>query len=399
MKILVAGAMHETALDELRALGSTVEYAPEISAAQLPERIAEAGILIIGRTRVSPAAIEKGVTLQMIVRLGTAVSNVAIDEASQQGVFVVNCPDMDAEAVAEMTIGFILALDRRLIRNADALRAKRAERDAAPSAHGLVGRTIGILDYNRVGQELARRARAFRMKVLAWTRHPSAGESDNEEVEFCAGPRELARRSDIVTVYAPPAQADELLVDAEFLQNMRDGAYLVHVGHPAAIDEAALAEAARTRHLRVALDIYAPELTRDSARFRSSLLDIPGVIGTHHLADQTKQAERATADEAVRVVREFLVAGKVCNCVNVAERSPATWLLVLRLRDAVGVMASVMNAILADGINAEEITSRVFNGARAAWCTIALNERPSTEALDAVRSLDDVIHLELRAVL
>jgi D-3-phosphoglycerate dehydrogenase len=128
------------------------------------------------------------------------------------------------------------------------------------------------------------------------------------------------------------------------------------------------------------------------------LCDIPGVIGTQQIGRRTAQAHWATAQEIVRIVRAFLVSGEVLNCVNLAERSPATWQLSLRVRDQVGVMAAVLSAVQADGINAEEITSRVFSGAKAAVCTIALDERPSMEALEAIRALTDVLHLELRAV-
>ncbi|HPM24009.1 MAG TPA: hypothetical protein PLP66_08875, partial [Phycisphaerae bacterium] len=96
--------------------------------------------------------------------------------------------------------------------------------------------------------------------------------------------------------------------------------------------------------------------------------------------------------------RSFVVSGEVLNCLNLCDRSPATWQLVLRVRDQVGVMAAILDAIRADGINAQEMASRVFTGAKAAWCVIALEERPSTEALESIRALPDVLHLELRAV-
>jgi D-3-phosphoglycerate dehydrogenase len=190
-----------------------------------------------------------------------------------------------------------------------------------------------------------------------------------------------------------------MLVDAEFVENMRDGAYIVYVGHPAGLDEAALADAAQRRNLRVAYDVYAPRLaTSNAGRFKSRLEVLPGAIGTHHLADHTQQAVQATADEVVRVVREFLVTGTAVNCVNLVEHSPATWQLALRLKDTVGVLAAIMDHIRADGINVEEINTRVLTGAKAGWCTIALDERPSTEALSAIRELDAVLHLDLRAL-
>ncbi|MFH1747560.1 MAG: hypothetical protein ABIG44_11005, partial [Planctomycetota bacterium] len=154
----------------------------------------------------------------------------------------------------------------------------------------------------------------------------------------------------------------------------------------------------KQRGLRVALDVFGSQPTGDAGRFRCKLAGLPGVIGTQHLGPLTEQARHATAAEVVRIVESFLVSGDLVNCLNLMARSPATWQLVLRVRDAVGVMAAVLEAIRADGINAEEITSRVFTGARAAWCTISLDERPSTEALDAVRALDEVLYLELRAV-
>jgi len=216
-------------------------------------------------------------------------------------------------------------------------------------------------------------------------------------VEFCNWPRELARQSDVVTVQAVDDER-ELLVDAEFLQNLPVGALLVHVGHPGAVDEAALAEALQQGRLRAALDVFSTEPASDSARFRSRLCELPGVVCTQHIGRLTEQARQAVADEVVRIVRSFLVSGEVLNCLNVCEHSPATWQLMLRLRDQVGVLAAILEAVRADGINAQEINSRIFTGAKAGWCTIALDERPSTEALDAMRALPDVLHLELRAV-
>jgi D-3-phosphoglycerate dehydrogenase len=144
--------------------------------------------------------------------------------------------------------------------------------------------------------------------------------------------------------------------------------------------------------------VYASAPASDQARFRSRLCDLDAIITTPHIGPLTEQARWATAQEVVRIFRAFVVSGEVLNCLNLCEHSPATWQLVLRVRDQVGVMAAILEAVRADGINAEEISSRVFVGAKAAWCTIALDERPSTEALEAIRALDDVLHLELRAV-
>ncbi len=397
MKILVACELPEAALEQLHELGSEVEYRPHATPQELRAGLEGVGVLVVGATRVAGEMLARAAMLQMIVRAGAGPGQVTVEDASAAGVFVTHCPDQHAAAVAELTLGLILALDRRIVENTVALREGRWARSELAEARGLAGRTLGILGYGTVGRLVARRARAFDMRVLAWSGQPTAEATPEPDVEFCNWPRELARQSDIVTVQAIEDDA-EPLVDATFLQNMQDGAYLVHVGHPAAVDEAALAKAIEERHLRVALDVRSSEPAGDTGRFRCRLCDVPGVIGTQRIAALTEQARQATAAEVVRIIRLFMVSGDVVNCLNLCDRSPATWQLVLRVRDQVGVMASILDAIRADGINAQEVSSRVFTGAKAAWCTVALDERPSTEALESIRALPDVLHLELRAV-
>ncbi|MFQ5805208.1 MAG: NAD(P)-dependent oxidoreductase [Phycisphaerae bacterium] len=399
MKILVGCSLPESALQELRSLGTEVLYEPDLTTERMEKLVRDVAVLIVCRTRVSPEVIAAGKELQMIVRAGTDTANIAVEEASTQGIFVSNCPYKDAVAIAELIFGLLLALDRRVLENVAAFQKGVLDQPRAIDALGLEGRRLGVLGFGPVEQEIVKRARAFEMKLLAWSPTLTPELAAASQVEFCAWPRELARQSEMVTVYAPQQETGEVLVDAEFLENLRDGAYLVYVGHPAALDQTALAETARARHLRVAYDISAPQLvSSDTGRFRSSLQALPGVIGTHQLADRTRQAYEATAAEVVRVIREFLVAGEVVNCVNLMEHSPATWQLVLRLRDTVGVLASIMEHIRTDGINVEEVSSRVFTGAQAGFCSVALDERPSAEALNAIRELDGVLHLELRAL-
>ncbi len=398
MKILVACEMPPDTIAQLRSLASAVTYEPDASGSALRDLVEDVSILVVNSVRVSPETISRARKLQMIVRAGPGPGEIAIEEASTQGIFVCDCPDQHATAVAELAFGLMLALDRRIVDNTIALREGRWIRSEMTSSQGLAGRTLGILGYGPVGRLVAARARAFGLRVLAWSPTLTPGGHAEPDVEFCNWPRELARNSDFVTVHAVSGTEQETLVDEEFLQSMRPGACLVHVGHPGVADEAALAEAIRSQQIRVAVDLFAGAPAGDQTRVRCKICEIEGVIATQHIGPLTQQAHRAIADEVVRVVRAFAVTGEAVNCLNLAEHSPATWQLVLRVRDQVGVMASVLEAVRADGINAEEISSRVFTGAKAAWCTIALDERPSTEALEAIRALPDVLHLELRAV-
>jgi len=399
MKILVSCPIPEDMLPELRTLGAELIYEPHITAEKLEQAVRDVAILVICHTRVSPEVIEAGVELQMIVRFGGDTSNIAMEEASSAGVFVTCSPNMDAIAIAELAFGFLLGLDRKIRENVETPDLRRPCEKLPLDSWGLAGRSLGVLGFGPVEAEIIKRAKAFEMTVNAWAPTLSPETAAEHGVEFCAWPRELARQSDAVAVYASPAGHDETLIDADFLDNMRPEARLIYIGRPGGLDLSALVKAVKKRKLRVAYDISAPQLTLgDTARFISKLQKEPNVLGTYRLASCTRQAQSATSAELIRVIREFLVNGNVINCVNLLEQNPAKWQLVLRLKDRVGVMASVMEVIGADGLNSEGITTRLFTGGKAAWCIIDVDERPSEETLSAIRELDGVLNLELRAL-
>jgi D-3-phosphoglycerate dehydrogenase len=237
MRILVAADLPEESLKQLRALATDVVFEPGAATQTLPALIENCNVLIVGETRVSADAIRRANALQMIIHAGPGPGDIAIEEASAEGIFVTHCPETHAVAVAELTFGLILALDRRIVENHNALHAGRWTRSEFGDARGLAGQTLGILGYGTVGQLLARRARAFDMNVLAWS--PTLT-NVGADVELCNWPRELARRADVLTVHRVPGDERTTQIDAEFLQSMKPGAYLVHVGHPGAADEAAL---------------------------------------------------------------------------------------------------------------------------------------------------------------
>jgi D-3-phosphoglycerate dehydrogenase len=291
MKILVGCSLPEFALNELRALGTEVLYEPNLSTERMEELVPGVAVLVVCRTRVSPEVIAAGKALQMIVRSGTDTANIAIEEASTAGVFVANCPHKDAIAIAELTFGLLLALDRRVLENAVALKRGAPPQPQAVDALGLAGRTLGVVGFGPIEQAVARRARGFEMNVLAWSPSLTPESARAAQVGFCAWPRELARQSEVVAAYVSQEKSEDVLVDSEFLENMRDGAYFVYVGHPAGLDEVALSKVARERKLRVGYDISAPQLaTSDTARFRAN-----SPFGGPHAAGSGGDSERGRA--------------------------------------------------------------------------------------------------------
>ncbi len=398
MKILVADKLPEACLEQFGELASAVAYRPDLTAEELSDNIADIGILIVRSTRVPPQAIAQAKSLQMIVRAGAGVNTIAIEEASAEGIFVANCPGKNAAAVAELTFGLILALDRRIVENTVELRLGRWNKKEFAKARGLAGRTLGIVGLGQIGLMVARIGQSFGMRLVAWSRSLTPEQADKLDVTFCNWPREVASQSDIVTIHCAATPDTEHLINAEFLASMKEGAYLINTARGGIVDEKALAEAIRSRGIRAALDVYQNEPAGGTGGFKSELLELPHFIGTHHIGASTDQAQSAIAQEVVDIVKTFLITGEVRNCVNMAETSPATWQLIVRHYDRVGVIASVLQAIRADRINAEEVTNRVFRGAKAACCSIMLDDRPSNDTLEAIRKHEDVIQAELRAI-
>jgi D-3-phosphoglycerate dehydrogenase len=133
--------------------------------------------------------------------------------------------------------------------------------------------------------------------------------------------------------------------------------------------------------------------------FNDEIVKLPGVYGTHHIGASTDQAQEAIAAETVRIVCTFKEAGKILNVVNLSERSPARFLLVVRHRDRPGVLAHIFNEIKAANINVQEMDNIVFEGAEAAVARIGLDDGLSADTLSRIRSGNqDIIELNLLAL-
>lgn len=398
MKVLVAEKVSEWCLEQLRGLGCQVTYRPDLKADELPAHVPGMGVLVVRGKRVSGETLAAGAELQLVIRAGAGVNTIAVERASERGIYVSNCPGKNARAVAELTLGLIVALDRRIVENTVALRDGSWNKAEFSKARGLAGRTIGILGMGQIGELVAALAQAFEMHVVAWSRSLTPERAEARGWEFRGSARDVARGTDIVTLHVADAPETRHLVDADFLSRMKRGAYLINTARGGVVDEKALLEAVKERGLRVALDVYEDEPAVGECAYRNALLSLPGVIGTHHIGASTDQAQDAIAEEVVRIVRHFMTAGEVLNCVNLVERSPGKWQLMVRHHDRVGVLAAILEAIRRDGINAQEIVNRVFQGAKAACAAIMLDDRPDEATMTEIRGNPDVIQAELRAV-
>ena len=398
MRLLIADKLHPRAIEELRALSLEVVYEPELTRETLASRIGNAGILIVRSTEVTAEALNNAKELNLIVRAGAEHHTIDVKEASRRGIYVANCPGKNASAVAELVLGMLVALDRRLPDAVASLRAGRWERAEYGRAEGLQGRTIGIAGLGAIGKEVAIRARAFGLHPIAWSRSLTPARAADLGVGYCASIEELAQKSDILTVHLALTERTKKIVNARIFELLPKRAMFLNLAREGLVDYDALKEAVKTRGLRAAVDVY-PNEPKSGKEFKSDLFDRPDaggfVYGTPHIAASTDQAQLAIATECVRVIRSFLREGTVPNVVNVLNGSAARFHLVIRMLDKVGTFANVLAVIKRHGINVEEVTNTVFEGGTAACAKLRVISRPSEACLTEIRAFEEVLHVDL----
>jgi len=409
MKVLVADQFEQSGLDGLKAAGCEVVYDPALRDDALMMALGEtrAEALVVRSTRVTATMMDAG-SLALIVRAGAGYNTIDVTAASARGIYVANCPGRNAIAVAELAFGLILALDRRIPDNVAELRAGRWNKKEFSKATGLYGRTLGILGFGSIAQELARRAQAFGLNIVIWSRrfdeNPGVDlgtyglerTGRDSRVTIALSPQAVAEQADILSVHLALGPETQGLVSADVLGRLRHGAFFINTARAEVVDYAALAQAVRERGIRVGLDVFPDEPATPTAEFSGPLLQEPGVYGTHHIGASTEQAQEAIAAETVRIVRSFTETGRVPNVVNLARRTPATHMLVVRHRDRLGVLAHVFELLRGDDINVQETENIIFEDAEAAVARINLDRAPSQALLASIRSgNENILSLQL----
>ena len=407
MKVLVADKFETSGLDGLKALGCEVMYNPDLKEDSLKAAISEsaAEVVIVRSTKVTEPMMDAG-RITLVVRAGAGYDNIDVQAASARGIYVANCPGKNSLAVAELAFGLILALDRRIPDNVIDLRAGKWNKKEYSKARGLHGRTLGIIGFGNIGQEMARRAQAFGMHIAIWSEigvevdraglpvdmpllvrlRPSSGFPVEPFAEVCSTPEEVAEKSDILTVHVAANDRTRKMINADVLGRLKPGSFFINTARGEVVDYEALALAVKERNLRVALDVYSKEPTAAQGEFVDPIVQLPNVYGTHHIGASTDQAQEAIAAETVRILRAYIETGRVLNVVNLSRQTPASHVLVVRHRDQPGVLAHVFD-ILRDGrVNVQETENIIFTGAEAAVARINLDGEPTDDQLRRIKA-------------
>jgi D-3-phosphoglycerate dehydrogenase len=401
MRVLVADKFEQSGIDGLKAAGSEVIYQPDLKDDALTAAIREtaADVLVVRSTAVTAPMLEAG-GLSLVVRAGAGYNTIDVATASKRGIYVSNCPGKNAIAVAELAFALMLALDRRVPDNVAELRAGTWNKKEYSKARGLFGRTLGLLGYGNIGQEMAKRAHAFGMPIVVWSRRFASGKAKVADepipMQLATSPADLAARSDVLSVHLALNADTRGLVNAAVLDQLRPGSYFVNTARGEVVDYAALEQAIRERDIRVGLDVFAAEPTGATGEFKDTIASLRNVYGTHHIGASTDQAQEAIAAETVRIVSSYKDTGKVPNVVNLAKKTPATHMLVVRHRDRPGVLAHVFDHLRRGEINVQETENVIFEGAEAAVARINLDGAPTDALLKQIQNgNNDILDLHL----
>jgi D-3-phosphoglycerate dehydrogenase len=414
MRVLIADTFEQSGIDGLKAASCDVRYEPDLKDEALTAAIRTSGaeVLVVRGTQVTAPMLDAG-RLALVVRAGAGYHTIDVAAASKRGIYVSNCPGKNAIAVAELAFALMLGIDRRIPENVADLRAGIWNKKEYSRSRGLYGSTLALLGVGAIGREMIRRAAGFGMNVVIWSRRFDGQdrpltEDDARElgvegaqrqigIQLVATPGDAAWRADILSIHVALGQETRHLVNAGVLAQLKPGAMVINTARGEVMDHTALATAIREKGLKVGLDVFAREPAGATGGFGDPIVSMPGVYGTHHIGASTNQAQEAIAAETVRIIRRYKETGRVPNVVNLATRTPATHMLVVRHRDRPGVLAHVFNLLREANLNVQETENIVFAGAEAAVARINLDGTPTSEVCERIAAGHPDI-LDLQAV-
>lgn len=319
MRVLVADPLPAAQRDRLRDLGHAVTITSELSADRLPDAVADHEVVVVRSTRVGASALEAGSALRLVVRAGSGTDTIDVDAAARHGIAVCNVPGRNAVAVAELAVGLVLAIDRRLPEQIADLRAGRWRKGVYATATGIAGRHVGVVGLGEIGLAFIQRMAAFDTRV-----HAIAADGRDPErqaraealgVRFVPDLSALAETCDVLSFHVPLSESTRGLLGEPLVSQVPEGAILINTSRGDLVDPPALLAALDERGLLAGLDVHPDEPGGNSGTMDTRLARHPRVYGTHHVGASTAQAQASVADGVVEVITAF-AAGELRNCVN-----------------------------------------------------------------------------------
>jgi D-3-phosphoglycerate dehydrogenase len=336
MKVIVADRISELGVQLLREQpGWNIVLTTKET---LTTEIADADALIVrSATKVTAELLEVAPKLRAVGRAGVGVDNIDLEAATKRGVLVMSTPGGNAVSVAEHTFALLLALARQVPQLDKAIHEGRWEKSSAAGTE-VRGKTLGLIGLGRIGSEVAVRAEAFDMRVLAYDPYISEAAASEVSVELVTLDKLLAE-SDFVSLHTALSSATQNLINAATIEKMKKGARVINAARGELIDEAALAAALKSGKLAgAALDVFREEPPKNSP-----LIGLSNVIATPHIAGSTTEAQEEVGTQVAVQIKDYLAEGIIRNAVNLPALSADQYRRVrpyLELAERLGSLVS-----------------------------------------------------------
>jgi len=296
MKVLILDKISKEGIEMMKKEGIEVDVKTDFPKDKIKEIIDDyEGVVVRSKTKLTREVLKDTKNLKFIIRAGVGLDNIDLETAKERGIEVFNTPKASSIAVAELTLGFLIALSRFIPQATFSLKEGKWEKEKFKGVE-LFGKTLGILGLGRIGKEVAKRAKAFGMRILAYDPQVSSSELA-EMVDF----ETLIRNSDYITLHLPLTPETKNLINAEVIARMKDGVFIVNCARGGIIDEKALCEALRSQKVKGAgFDVFEEEPPKNK-----ELLELENFICTPHIGASTIEAQEKISKEVAKVVIEL----------------------------------------------------------------------------------------------
>jgi D-3-phosphoglycerate dehydrogenase len=316
IKILLLEGVNDSAVELIEAAGySSVTRLPKaLDGDTLKEAIKGVHILgIRSRTQITQDVLDAADRLIGVGCFSVGTNQVDIDAARRSGIPVFNAPFSNTRSVAELVIGEIVMLLRRIVPRSNAAHDGRWDKSANDS-HEVRGKTLGIIGYGSIGSQLSNLAEALGMRVIFYDHTDRLRHGNTEPV---ATLQELLAQSDVVSLHVPETPATQGMIGRDELATMKDGAYFINNSRGTVVDLDALAEALRNGKLRgAAVDVFPVEPGSNQERFVTPLQGLPNVLLTPHIGGSTEEAQERIGAEVARKLIDYSDSGSTMGAVN-----------------------------------------------------------------------------------
>lgn len=302
MKILVNDPLAPEAIKILESGNLEVDQT-KISKEELPKKISEYdGIIVRSATKVTKEVIEAGKKLKVIGRAGVGLDNIDLETAKAHKIVVLNTPTANSISVAELVFGFMISLSRHIVQGTNGLRNQKWEKKTLKGVE-LYGKTLGIVGFGHIGKEVAKRALAFGMNVIAYDVVKDNGGLNVEFVDL----GELLKNSDYITVHLPLIPPTRHIISDKEFSQMKSSAFFIHAARGGIVDDEALYKALKEEKIAgAALDVFESEPPNDAEQ---KILSMPNVVATPHLGASTVEAQRRVGVEIAEKIVNFFKKG------------------------------------------------------------------------------------------